>query len=188
MFCRSQTKSDNINDDDKHRETHDYSLWTSLQMGKIWSQVHDACKNVIKFAATSRVVKDAPKSERSQRNPVEVADAMLVKNSSLCADKICGETCRKNLMRSERGKKMEKRQERTIGDAKKYREDTEASMRKNSRTVALSRRSILKHAYQNAEKQEDKESCVIYNGTISDQSSTHLPVALTESSRLIFNE
>lgn len=186
MFCRSQTKSDNINDDGKRRETRDYSLWTSLQMGKIWSQVHDACKNVIKFAATSvgRVAKDAPKSERS--NPVEVADATLVKSSSLCADKICGETCRKNLMRSERGKETETRQEHTIGDVGKYREDTKAPMRKNSR--AFSRRSIPKHTYQNAEKQEDKESCVTYNGTISDQSSTRLPVALTESSRLIFNE
>lgn len=107
MFRRSQTRSDNINADGKRCETGDYSLWTSLQMGKIWPQVHDACKNVVKLAATSigRVVKDAPKSERLQRNPVEVADATLVESPSSCAGEICGETCRKNLMRSKSGKK-----------------------------------------------------------------------------------
>lgn len=169
MFCRSQTRSDNINDDNKRRETRDYFLWTSLQMGKIWSQVHDACKNVVKLAVASvgRVVKDAPKSECSQRNPVEVADVRLVKSSSLYADKICGETCRKNLMCSKRGKKSETRQERTIGDMGKYREDTEVPMRKNSRTIALSCRNMPKHVYQN-EKQEDEEFRMTYNGTISD--------------------
>ncbi|XP_071637425.1 LOW QUALITY PROTEIN: uncharacterized protein [Temnothorax longispinosus] len=184
----SQTRSDNINDDGKRRETRDYSLWTSLQMGKIWSQMHDACKNVVKLAATSvgRVVKDAPKSECSQRNPVEVADATLVKSSSSCAGKICGETCRKNLMRSKSGKKTDAREERTIGDVGKYREDTEAPMRKNSWAIAPSRRDMQMHAYQNAEKEEDTKSCVTYDGTISsDQSSTYLPVALTESSKLM---
>lgn len=180
-------KNDNINADGKRRETHDYSLWTSLQMSKIWSQMHDTYKNVIKLAAASigRVVKDAPKSERSQKNPVEVADARLVKSSSSCAGKICGETCRKNLMRSKSGEKTEARQERTIGDVGKYREFTEAPMRKNSRTIAPSlRRDRQKYAYQNAEKEEDKESCLTYDGTISsDQFSTHLPVALTESHR-----
>lgn len=188
MPCRSQTRSDNVNDDGKHREMHDYSLWTSLQMGKIWSQVHDACKNVVKLVGTSvgRVVKDAPKSERSQRNPAEVADATLVKSSSLCADKICDETCRKNLMRPKCRKKTETRQERTIESVGKCREDiSEAPMRKNSRAIALSHRDVQKHAYQNAEKQEDKECCATYNGTISDQFSTHLPVALTESSKLM---
>ncbi|XP_011868442.1 PREDICTED: uncharacterized protein LOC105562311 [Vollenhovia emeryi] len=179
----SQTRSDNINDDGERRETRDYSLWTSLQMGKIWSQMHDACKNVVKLAATSvgRVVKDAPKSERSQRNSVEVADAMLVKSSSSsCAGKICGETCRKNLMRSKNGEKTEARQERAIGNVGKYREDTEdAPMRKNSRAIAPSRRDMQKRADQNAEKEDDKGSCVTYNGTISsDQSTARLPVAL----------
>ena len=90
MFHRSQTKSDNINADGNHHETRDYSLWTSLQMGKIWSQVHDACKNVVKLAATSvgRVAKDAPKSERSQRNPVEVIDATLIESMFSCTGKI----------------------------------------------------------------------------------------------------
>jgi len=183
MFRRSQTRSANINADGKRRETRDYSLWTSLQMGKIWSQVHDACKNVVKLAATSvsRVVKDASKSEGSQRNPVEVADATLVESSSLCG-KICGETCRKNLMRLKSEEKTEARQERAIGDVGKYRGDTEAPMRKNSRVIAPSRHDMRKHAYQNAEKEEGEESCVNYSGTInSDRSSTHLPVALTES-------
>lgn len=186
MFRRSQTRSDNTNADGKRRETHDYSLWTSLQMGKIWSQVHDACKNVVKLAVTSvgRVVKDAPKSERSQRNLVEVADATIVESSSPCAGEICGETCRKNLMRSKSGKKMEARQERTIEDVGEYRWDTEAPMRKNSRVIAPSRRD--KRTYQNAEKEKDQEFCVTYSGTInSDQLSTHLPVALTESSKLV---
>ncbi|XP_018402595.1 PREDICTED: uncharacterized protein LOC108779635 [Cyphomyrmex costatus] len=161
----SQTRSDNINTDGKHHETRDYSVWTSLQMGKIWSQVHDACKNVVKLAATSvgRVVKDAPKSERSQRNPVEVADATLVESTSSCAGKICGETCRKNLMRSKSEEKTEARQERTIGDVGKYRGDTEAPMRKNSRTIAPTRHDMQKHTYQNAEKEEDGESCVNYS-------------------------
>ncbi|KAL0111936.1 hypothetical protein PUN28_013268 [Cardiocondyla obscurior] len=103
---QSQPGSDNINDDGEHRKACD-SLWTNLQVSKIWSQVHDACKNAVKFAVASigRVTKDAPKSERSQRNPVEVADEPLVKSSSSCAGKICGETCRKNLMRSKNEKK-----------------------------------------------------------------------------------
>ncbi|KYN22963.1 hypothetical protein ALC57_04746 [Trachymyrmex cornetzi] len=188
MFYRSQTKSDNINADGKHHETRDYSLWTSLQMGKIWSQVHDACKNVVKLAAASvgRVVKDAPKSERSQRNPVEVADATLDESTSSCAGKICGETCRKNLMRSKSEEKTEARQERTVGDVGKYHGDTEAPMRKNSRTIAPTRHDMQKHAYQSTKKEENGESCVNYSGTInSDQSFTHLPVALTESSKLV---
>ncbi|XP_011057471.1 PREDICTED: uncharacterized protein LOC105147858 [Acromyrmex echinatior] len=187
----SQTKSDNINADGNHHETRDYSLWTSLQMSKIWSQVHDACKNVVKLAATSvgHVVKDAPKSERSQRNPVEVVDATLVESTFSCAGKICGETCRKNLMRSKSEEKMKARQERTIGDVGKYHGDTEALMRKNLRTIAPTRHDMQKHAYQSAKKEESGESCVNYSGTInSDQSSTHLPVALTESSKLTFNK
>lgn len=170
-FRRSQTRSDNIIGDGKHGETRDYSLWTSLQMGKIWSQIRDTYKNIVKVAATNvgRVVKDAPKLERSQRNPVEVADAMLVKSSSSCASKICGETCRKNLMCSKSGKKTEARQECTIRDVGKYREDaTEAQMWKNSWTIAPPRCDMQKHAYQNVEKEEDKEPCVTYNGTISD--------------------
>ena len=157
-------------------------------MGKIWSQVHDACKNVVKLAATSvgRVVKDARKSERSQKNPVEVVDATLVESTSSCAGKICGETCRKNLMRSKSEEKTEVRQERTIGDVGKYHGDTKASMRKDSRTIAPTRHNMQKHAYQSARKEESGESCANYSGTInSDQSSTHLPVALTESSKLV---
>ena len=187
MFYRSQTKSDNINADGKHHETHDYSLWTSLQIGKIWSQVHDACKNVVKLATTSvsRVVKDAPKSERSQRNPVEVVDATLVESTSSCAGKICGETCRKNLMRSKSEEKTEARQERTIENVGKYHGDTEAPMWKNLRTIAPIH-DMQKHAYQSAKKEENEESCMNYSGTInSDQSSTHLPVALTESSKFV---
>ncbi|XP_018353038.1 PREDICTED: uncharacterized protein LOC108754884 isoform X1 [Trachymyrmex septentrionalis] len=161
----SQTKSDNINADGKHHETSDYSLWTSLQMGKIWSQVHDACKNVVKLAATSvgRVVKDARKSERSQKNPVEVVDATLVESTSSCAGKICGETCRKNLMRSKSEEKTEVRQERTIGDVGKYHGDTKASMRKDSRTIAPTRHNMQKHAYQSARKEESGESCANYS-------------------------
>ncbi|XP_039302194.1 uncharacterized protein LOC105200742 isoform X2 [Solenopsis invicta] len=184
---RSQTRSDNTNADDKRRETRDYSLWTSLQMGKIWSQVHDAWKNVVKLATTSvgRVVKDAaPQSECSQRNPVEVADVTLVESSSPCADEICGETCRKNLMRSKSEKKTEARLERTIGDVGKYRWDTEAPMREDSRVIAPSHRDMRKHACKNAEK-EKEESYITYSGTInSDPFPTHLPVALTESSKL----
>ncbi|XP_011692805.1 PREDICTED: uncharacterized protein LOC105452944 isoform X2 [Wasmannia auropunctata] len=161
----SQTRSDNINANGKRRETRDYSLWTSSQLGKIWSQVHDACKNVVKLAATSigRVVRDARKSERSQRNPVEVADATLVESASSCAGKICGETCRKNLMRPRSGEKTKAHQERAIGDVGKYRGDTEAPMRKNSRAIAPSRRDVRRHAYQSAEKEENGESCVNYS-------------------------
>lgn len=186
MFRRSQTRSDNINADSKRRETRDYSLWTSLQMGKIWSQVHDACKNVVKLAATSvgRVVKDAPKSERSQRNPVEVADATLVECPSSCAGEICGETCRKNLMRSKSAKKTVACQECTIRDVGKYCGDTEAPMRKSSQAIAPSRRDMRKHGCQNAEKEEDEKSCVTCGTINSDESSTHLPVALTETCNL----
>ena len=105
-------------------------------MGKIWSQVHDACKNVVKLAAMSvdHVVKDAPKLERSQRNPVEVIDATLVESTFSCAGKICGETCRKNLMRSKSEEKMKARQERTIGDVGKYHGDTEAEKHRCEKT------------------------------------------------------
>lgn len=188
MFRRSQTRNDNINADGKRCETSDYSLWTSLQMGKIWPQVHDACKNVVKLAATSigRVVKDAPKSERLQRNPVEVADATLVESPSSCAGEICGETCRKNLMRSKSGKKTVACQERTIGDVGKYRGDMDAPMRKSSRAIAPSRRDMRKHECQNtgAKKEEDEKSCVTCGTINSDESSTHLPVALTETCNL----
>jgi len=138
-------------------------------MSKIWSQIHDAYKNIVKVAATSvgRIVKNASKLERSQKNPVEVADTMLMESSSSCASKICGETCRKNLMCSKNGKKTVMRQECTIRDVGKYRETTEAPMQKNSWAIAPSQRDMQKHAYQHIEK-EDKEPCVIYNGTISD--------------------
>ncbi|XP_036147725.1 uncharacterized protein LOC118647278 [Monomorium pharaonis] len=168
-FCRSQTRSDDANNSDSERETRDHSLWTSLQVDKIWSRVHDACKNVVKLAATTvgRVVRDTPKSERSQKSLVEVADATLVESSISC-DEICGETCRKNLMRSKTAKKTEAHQERTIGDVGKYPRNAEAAWRKNSRIIASSslRRDTRERAYRNAEKEKDEESCVICNGTI----------------------
>ncbi|XP_067215265.1 uncharacterized protein [Linepithema humile] len=188
-MCRSQTRGDNTNADGKRRETRYYSLWTSLQMGKIWSQVHDACKNVVKLAATSvgRIVKDAPKSERSPRNPVEVADVKaLVESSSSCADKICEETCRKNLICLKSGTKSESHHERVIEDTGERRKDTEISIRENPRAITLPRRDMRKHAWQNTEKGEDEKSCVFYSGTInSNQSSTRLPVALIEPSKFI---
>lgn len=103
-------------------------------MGKIWSQVHGACKNVArKLAATSvgRIVKDAhPKSECSSRNPVEVADAKaFVASSSSCADKMHGEMCRKNLIYLNSEARSETRHERAIEGTR--REDTAISMREN---------------------------------------------------------
>jgi len=185
-MCRSQTRGDDINADGKRREMRYYSLWTSLQTGKIWSQVHDACKNVVKLAATSvgRIVKDA--LERSPRNPIEVADAKaFVESSSSCADKICEETCRKNLICLKSGTRLETH-ERAIEDAGECRKDTEISMRENLRAITLPRRDMRKHARQNAEKEEDEKSFVFYNGMInSNQSSTCLPVALIEPSKFI---
>lgn len=190
-MCRSQTRGDNTNADGKRRETRYYSLWTSLQIGKIWSQVHDACKNVVKLAATSvgRIVKDAhPKSECSPRNSVEVADTKaLVESSSSCADKMYEETCRKNLMCLKSGTRLEMHHERAIQDTEARREDTEISMRKNSRVITLSCHDMRKHdMQQNVEKGKDEKSCVFYNGTInSNQSSIRLPVALIEPSKFI---
>lgn len=153
-------------------------------MGKIWSQVQDACKNVVKLAATSvgRAVKDASKSVRSQRNPVEVADATLVGSSSSSrtgsGGGICGETCRKNLMRAK--SRSDSKKKRAIEDSiGKYREDfVEVSAWKiPPRAIALSRRDT--HARRNAEKRENEKSCVFYSGTInSNQSSAHTHVYL----------
>lgn len=193
MFRRSQTKSDNTNADGKRRETRDYSPWTSLQMGKIWSQVQGACKNVVKLvAATSvgRIARDASKSKRSPRSPVEVANATNVECSSSCAGEVCGATCRKNLMRS-RGKEKSKAAqaceecaEKRAGECREY---TEVSMRKNPRAIkSSSRHDAREHVCQNAEEEKNEKPCVFCSGAInSNQSSTRLPVALTEPSKFI---
>lgn len=173
MFRRSQTRSDNINVDGKRRKTRDYSLWTSLQMSKIWSQVHDACKNVVKLAATSigRVVRDASKSECSQRNLVQVTDASLVKSSSSYADNICEETRDKNLS-SKKERESEVHGEREIGDTNEYRDDAEASMRQNPRAVTFSRHEMREQEHRNAKKEKNEKFCVFYTGMInSDQSA-----------------
>ncbi|XP_025153752.1 uncharacterized protein LOC105190949 [Harpegnathos saltator] len=94
----SQTRYDDTNADGVRR---DYSLWLSSPMGKIWSRMRDACKNVAKLTAASvgRVARNAPKSEGSSKNPeVEMAPATLDdarrRPVILYAGGICGETCR----------------------------------------------------------------------------------------------
>ncbi|RLU27466.1 hypothetical protein DMN91_001270 [Ooceraea biroi] len=187
LFRRSQTRRDNINADGKRR---DYSLWTSLQMGKIWSQVHDACRNVAKLAATSvsRLAKDAAKSECSRRNPeVEVADAThLVGSSSSHADGMCGEACRGNLMRWKTSEKSEAREEeRAIDDAAGTYEDITISKQKKPRTPS-ERKAARKRAYGNPGKMENEKSCVFHGSTINNnQFSTRLPVAPTRSSKFV---
>lgn len=173
MFRRSQTRSDNTNVDGKRRETRDYSPWTSLQMGKIWSQVHDACKNVAKLAATSvgRVARDASKLERSQRNLFQVTDASLVENS--CAE-ICEEIRDKNLTRSKNERESEVRREREIGDRNEYRDDAKASMRQNPRAVVSSRFEMREQVHENAKKEKNEKSCVFYRGMINSDQSAHI--------------
>ncbi|XP_050454187.1 uncharacterized protein LOC126852930 isoform X1 [Cataglyphis hispanica] len=128
-------------------------------MGKIWLQVQDACKNVAKLATSvSRVVRDASKSEHSQRNLVQVTDASLVKSSSLCADNICKETYDKNLS-TRKERELVVRREREIEDSN----DAEASMRQNSRLVTTaSRHEMREQEHQNAKKEKNEKSCVFY--------------------------
>lgn len=170
MFRRSQTRSDNTNVDGKRRKTRDYSLWTSLQMGKIWSQVHDACKNVAKLATSvGRVVRDASKSERSQRNLVQVTDTNLVKSSFLCADNICEETHDKNLS-TKKERELEVRREREIEDSN----DAEASMRQNPRVVTSSRHEMREQEHLNAKKEKNEKSCVFYTGMMNSDQSAYI--------------
>lgn len=139
-------------------------------MGKIWSQVHDACKNVVKLAATSvgRVVRDASKSERSQRNLVQATDASLVENSSSCTE-ICEEIRDKNLTRSKNEKKSEARG-REIEDVN----DAEASMRQNPRAVISSCHEMREQVHENARKEKNEKSCVFYRGMINSDQSAHI--------------
>ncbi|XP_072767515.1 uncharacterized protein [Anoplolepis gracilipes] len=171
----SQTRTDNTNVDGKRRETRDYSLWTSLQMGKIWSQVHDACKNVVKLAATSvgRVVRDASKSRHSQRNLVEVTDANLDESSS-CAVKICEEIRDKNVTRSKNGRESEMRRECEIGDANEYHDDAGASMRQNPRAVTSSRHEMRQQVHRNVKKEKNEKSCIFYRGMINSDQFAHV--------------
>lgn len=171
MFRRSQTRSDNTNVDGKRRETRDYSPWASLQMGKIWSQVHDACKDVVKLAATSvgRAVRDVSKLKRSQRNLFRVTDANLVENS-------CAEMCKirdKNLTRSRNERESEVCREREIRDANEYRDDAGASMQQNSRAV-ISFHEMREQVHKNAKKQKNEKSCVFYRGMINSDQSAHI--------------
>lgn len=172
-FRRSQTGCDDTNADGKRRETRDYSPRTSLQVGKIWSQVRDVCRNVVKLAAMSvgRVARDdaASESERSRRNPVEVADATLDVppcSPSTCASGICGETCRKNLIRSEAaGKSTVRRQEeRAIENVGKCREDAEPPTRRED--------DARRRARKNAGNGGDEKSCVFCDGTINSNQSS----------------
>lgn len=120
-------------------------------MGKIWSQMHDACRNIAKLAATNvnRVIKDAPKSERSRRNPEveELADAVYPAGMpSSHAAGICGEACPGNLMRSNISEKSEAYE-------KERDESTEVSMRKKLRASS--------GAYRNSKNLENGKSCVL---------------------------
>lgn len=167
MFRRSQTRSDNTNVDGKRRETRDYSLWTSLQMGKIWSQAHNVCKNVVKLAATNigRILRDAFKSERLQKNLiVQVTDASHIESS----DKICEETRDKNLTRT----KKNGRECAIRNVANEYRDD----MEKSTRVVVSSGHEMREQLhFRNVKKEENEKSCVFYGGTInSDQSFAHV--------------
>jgi len=100
--------------------------------------------------------------------------------------KICGETCCKNLICLKSEIRSETYRECAIEDVGERREDTEISMRENSRAITPSRRDVRKHARRNAEKGEDEKSCVFYSDTInSNQSSTRLPVAPIEPSKFI---
>lgn len=146
-------------------------------MGKIWSQVHDACKNVVKLAATSvgRVVRDASKAERSQRNLVQANDASLVENSSSCTE-ICEEIRDKNLTRSKNERESEvRREEREIEDVNEYSNDTKnASMRQNPRAVISSRHEMREQVHKNAKKEKNEKSCVFYRGMINSDQSAHI--------------
>lgn len=179
-------RNDSTNVNCKCGETRDYSLWGHLRTDKIWSRIHDACKNTIKLAATSvgRAMKSVSRSE--QRNLVEVTDAARVEDSSLCTDRICEETCRKNLMPAKAEEISKVHEERTIEDVEKYRGDMDVPVQKNSMAITSSCHDVRVHMCQNAEEAKNGKSCVFYSGTInSNQSSTYLPVALTEPSKFI---
>jgi len=163
LFRRSQTRGDYTSANSKRQ---DYSLWPSLQMSKVWSQVHDACRNVARFATTNinRII--TPKEERSRKD--------YEANDSLSLHGRCGEICNGNPSRSKANSKFEARKEkRAVGS----REDAEATMRRKPHAF---------HGRDAAQKYETKKrkSHALHSGTISsDQSSARLYLLHRQSHR-----